>query len=129
MRTEFRCYSPAHRQSLKDLSENQKRSTERAERIGVPLAFVILVLAFGAVVPALLPLLLAIAGLLLTQGVLAILVLMFNFDTLLMAIVTMIGLEIGIDYSLFIVSRFREELLVRLGNAIRAPGGAMSVNE
>ena len=95
---------------VKDLGDAQKLDTERAERVGLPVAFAVLLLALGAVVAALLPLLFAIAALLLTSGVLALLVTLFHFDTLLLAIVTMIGLGIGIDYSLFIVTRFREEL-------------------
>jgi len=95
---------------LKDLSDVQKTETEHAEAIGLPAAFVILLLTLGAVVAAMLPLLLAIAGLVLTYGALAALALVFHFDGLLVAVVTIIGLGIGIDYSLFIVSRFHEEL-------------------
>jgi RND superfamily putative drug exporter len=94
---------------IKDLSDAQQADTQRAAGIGLPVAFVILLLALGALVAAILPLLFAISGLLLADGVLGILALIFHFDSLLLAIVTMIGLGIGIDYSLFIVSRFREE--------------------
>ncbi len=99
-------YSPI----AKDLGEVQAADIKRAESIGLPLAMIVLVLAMGALVAATLPLLLAFSGLLLADGVLAALALLFRFDSLLLAITTMIGLGIGIDYSLFIVSRFREEL-------------------
>ncbi|HEY7951546.1 MAG TPA: MMPL family transporter [Solirubrobacteraceae bacterium] len=99
-------YSPIAR----DLSDVQKTDTARAQAIALPVTFVILLLALGALVPAMLPLLVAFAGLLLTDGVLTLLSIPFHFDSLLVAVVTMIGLGIGIDYSLFIVSRFREEL-------------------
>ncbi|MFI5009397.1 MAG: MMPL family transporter [Solirubrobacterales bacterium] len=95
---------------LRDLSDVQKADIQHAERIGLPVAFVILLLALGGLVAASLPLLLAFAGLLLAFGVLAVLALLFAFDSFLLAMVTLIGLGIGIDYSLFIVSRFREEL-------------------
>jgi RND superfamily putative drug exporter len=99
-------YSPI----AKDLMTVESRDIERAEAIGVPVALVILLLAFGAAGAAALPLLLAGAGLLLTYGVLALLSRVFRFDIFLLTIVTMIGVGIGIDYALFIVSRFREEL-------------------
>jgi putative drug exporter of the RND superfamily len=94
----------------RDLSDVERTDTERAEAIGVPVALVILLFALGTAVAAMAPLLMAGAGLLFTYGVLAVLGTLFHFDNLLLAIVTMIGVGIGVDYGLFIVSRFREEL-------------------
>jgi putative drug exporter of the RND superfamily len=102
----------------RDLSDVERTDTERAEAIGVPVALAILLFALGTAVAAMAPLLMAGAGLLLTYGVLALLTSLFHFDNLLLAIVTMIGVGIGIDYGLFIVSRFREEL-VRSERALR----------
>jgi RND superfamily putative drug exporter len=99
-------YSPITR----DMVDVQSADVERAEAIGVPVAFVILVLALGALGAALVPLALAGAGLLLTYGVLALVVPLFPSDNFLVSIVTMIGVGIGIDYALIILSRFREEL-------------------
>jgi putative drug exporter of the RND superfamily len=99
-------YSPI----AKNTSEVQQADTKRAQEIGMPLALLILLLAMGALVAAILPLLFAIVGLLLADGVLTVLTLFFHFDSLLLAVTIMIGLGIGIDYALFIVSRFREEL-------------------
>ncbi|KQY29218.1 hypothetical protein ASD42_27230 [Nocardia sp. Root136] len=96
-----------------DLTAVETAATTEAESIGLPLALVILVLAFGAVLAAALPLLLAIAGLTLTFGVLYLLSYALTFDAFLITIVTMIGTGIGIDYAMFIVSRFREELARR----------------
>src|SRR6185437_11626755 len=83
---------------------------ERAEAIGLPVALVVLLLALGSLVSAFIPLLLAGAGLLLTCGVLAIATRFDHFDSFLLSIVAMVGIGIGIDYSLIILSRFREEL-------------------
>lgn len=94
----------------KDLASTETADSERGESIGVPLAFAVLVVALGAVGAALMPLLLAGAGVLLTSGVIALLARLIEFDVFLLTVVTMIGVGIGIDYSLFIVSRFREEL-------------------
>jgi RND superfamily putative drug exporter len=99
-------YSPI----TKDLTNVESADIERAESIGVPVALLVLLLAFGAAAAALTPLLLAGAGLLFTYGTLALLSHLFHFDIFLFTVVTMIGVGIGIDYALFIVSRFREEL-------------------
>jgi RND superfamily putative drug exporter len=99
-------YSPI----VKDLADVESRDAEHAEMIGIPVALLVLLLALGAVLAALLPLLVAGAGLLATFGVLVLLATIFNFDNLLLAVVTMLGLGVGIDYALFVVSRFREEL-------------------
>ncbi|MHB1538396.1 MAG: MMPL family transporter [Solirubrobacteraceae bacterium] len=94
----------------KELAVVEKADAGRAELIGVPIALVILLLALGAVVAAITPLLIAGAGLLLTFGTVTVLGQFLRFDTFILTIVTMIGTGIGIDYALFIVARFREEL-------------------
>jgi putative drug exporter of the RND superfamily len=108
-------YSPV----AKDITTVESEDVERAETIGVPIALVILLLALGAVVAAVVPLVLAGSSLLLAYGVLALLSRAFTFDSFLTTIVTMIGVGVGIDYALFIVSRYREELArrVRSGRA------------
>jgi RND superfamily putative drug exporter len=82
----------------------------RAETVSLPLALFLLLLVFGTVVAALLPLgvgILAVVG-----GVAATFALSHVTDVSQYAlnIVTLIGLGVAIDYSLFIVNRFREEL-------------------
>jgi RND superfamily putative drug exporter len=103
-------YAPIGR----SLSTVGHEDVERAESVGVPVALVVLLVALGAAAAALVPLALAGCGLLLTFGVLALLARMLSFDSFLTTITTMIGVGIGIDYALFIVSRFREELARRV---------------
>jgi putative drug exporter of the RND superfamily len=103
-------YSPV----AKDITTVENEDVERAETIGVPIALMILLLALGAAVAAVVPLALAGSGLLLTYGVLALIATALTFDSFLTTIVTMLGVGIGIDYALFIVSRFREELARRM---------------
>ncbi len=106
-------YSPV----TKDLVQVQTHDVERAEAIGVPVALLALLIALGSLCAALVPLLLAGAGLLFTYGVLAIVIKFSHFDNFLLSIVAMVGVGIGIDYTLIIVSRFREELARRAPHA------------
>lgn len=93
-----------------DLASLSTTDVERAELIGLPLAFLVLLVALDALVAAAISLLLAGTGLLLTYGLLAVLATAVPFDAFVMSIVTMIGIGLGIDYALFTISRFREEL-------------------
>ncbi|MBF6314123.1 MMPL family transporter [Nocardia farcinica] len=91
-------------------TELQNADLARAEAIGIPVALILLVLALGALAAAAVPIGVAIAGLLTTVGVLFGLTTVTVFDSLTVAMATMVGLGVGIDYAMFIVSRFREEL-------------------
>ena len=84
---------------------------EQGERIGLPVALLILLVLFGAVVAALIPVGLAIVSILVTLAIVSVIGTVFGelvFFVLLW--ITMIGLAVGIDYTLIVVSRFREEL-------------------
>jgi RND superfamily putative drug exporter len=84
----------------------------RAETISLPLALILLLLVFGTVVAALLPL--GVGGLAVIGGLAAVglLTRITDVSTYATNIVTLVGLGVAIDYSLFIVNRFREELRV-----------------
>ncbi|MCV7024305.1 MMPL family transporter [Mycolicibacterium novocastrense] len=99
-------YSPVQN----DVTDVQNSDVKRAEMIGVPVALGLLVLALGAVLAAVVPIGVALAGLLLAAGVMFALTTVTAFDSLVVSTATMIGVGVGIDYALFIVSRFREEL-------------------
>ena len=83
---------------------------EKGERIGVPVALIILLALFGAVVASLIPLGLGIVSIVIALGIAALIGQAFELVFFVTLMITMIGLAVGIDYSLFIVSRFREEL-------------------
>ena len=89
----------------KDFQEVGQEGIERGETFGVPIALVILVLVFGALVAAFVPLVLAFVAL----GVAAVVGQAFPLSFFVTNIIFMIGLAVGIDYSLFIVARYREE--------------------
>ena len=81
----------------------------RGEVIGVPIAMVVLLIVFGALVAAGVPFILALAGITLALAVVSLLAQTFTLSVFAANVVTMMGLAVGIDYALFILSRFREE--------------------
>ena len=83
---------------------------EKGERIGIPVALIILLALFGAVVAPLIPLGLGVVCIVIALGIAALIGQAFELVFFVTLMITMIGLAVGIDYSLFIVSRFREEL-------------------
>jgi RND superfamily putative drug exporter len=90
-------------------NQGSSKDAENGERIGIPVALIILLLVFGAAVAAGIPLLMAIASIVVAFGVAAIIGQVYELSFLLTNIVPMIGLAVGIDYTLLIVQRFREE--------------------
>ncbi|UTR82014.1 MMPL family transporter [Streptomyces cavourensis] len=82
----------------------------RAELIALPVTLVLLVMVFGSAVAALLPLLVGIAAILGTNAVLRGLTEFTDVSVFAMNLTTALGLGLAIDYALFIVRRFREEL-------------------
>lgn len=78
-------------------------------RYGLPAALLVLVLVFGAVVAGLVPLLMAIVSIVVGLGLVAALAQAFQLSTFIVNMLTGMGLALGVDYSLFVVSRYREE--------------------
>src|SRR5918996_2102364 len=78
-------------------------------QFGLPAALIILLLVFGAVVAGLVPLLMAIVSIVVALGLTAILAQQFELSIFVVNMLTGMGLALGIDYSLFVVSRYREE--------------------
>jgi uncharacterized membrane protein YdfJ with MMPL/SSD domain len=78
---------------------------------GAPLALVVLLLVFGAVVAGLVPLMLAIASIVIALGLVALLAQAYDLSVFTQNMLIGMGLALGIDYSLFTLSRYREERL------------------
>ena len=93
-----------------ETNEFARHDLEQGERVGVPVALLILLALFGAVVAALIPIGLAIVAIVIALGFVAIIGQVFDLVFFVTLMITMIGLAVGIDYSLFIISRFREEM-------------------
>ena len=109
-----------------------KPSTEISELIGIIAAMVILTLTFGTVVAMLLPIVAAILGLASTLSIIQIFSHATTVSTVAPTLATMIGLGVGIDYALFIVTRhFRGmkdglDLRESIARAAATSGGAVS---
>jgi uncharacterized membrane protein YdfJ with MMPL/SSD domain len=78
-------------------------------QFGLPAALIILLLVFGAVVAGLVPLMMAIVSIIVALGLATLLAQQFDLSVFLVNMLTGMGLALGIDYSLFVVSRYREE--------------------
>ncbi len=94
----------------RDLSVASSNDLQRGERLAFPLAAIALLIVFGTVVAAFTPLAVGGAGTIL--GLCAVFLISRNVDVSVFAlnITTLLGVALGIDYSLFYTSRFREEL-------------------
>src|SRR5205809_971017 len=84
--------------------------TRDAERRALPLTLAVLVLAFGALVAATLPIIVGVLAITIALGIVAVAAQFQTMSVFVLNITTMVGLGVGIDYSLLIVTRFREEL-------------------
>ena len=86
-----------------------KTSATTGELIAVPVLLLVLLFVFRSVLAAIMPLVVGGAVVLATRGILALFIGVFQFDLLAVAVTGMMGLALGVDYSLLVVSRFREE--------------------
>jgi RND superfamily putative drug exporter len=84
---------------------------QKGESIGAMVALIVLLVVLGAVVAGLIPLVLAAFSIAIAMGATALAGLVVDFSFFVQNMITMIGLAVGIDYSLFIVARYREERL------------------
>lgn len=92
------------------LDQGMSDDIRRAELIGLPFVALLLLIVFGSVVAAAMPLLVGILSILGALGVLSILAGFLQVNVFSQAVVTLLGLGLAIDYGLFMVSRFREEM-------------------
>jgi uncharacterized membrane protein YdfJ with MMPL/SSD domain len=92
------------------LHQETAKGLARAEMISTPVLLVLLVVIFGSLVSALLPLAIGGVGILGAVTALRLLTTVTDVSTFAINIVTMLGLGLAIDYALFVVTRFREEL-------------------
>jgi RND superfamily putative drug exporter len=93
-----------------DMNVASQKDLIRAELIGVPIALIVLLFAFGGVVAASIPLIIGFITVLCSMGVLYFTGQVVDLSIFVLNVVPMIGLALGIDFALLLVNRFREEL-------------------
>ncbi|MFE0524634.1 MMPL family transporter [Streptomyces sp. NPDC058954] len=98
-----------------------------SELIGFGVAIVVLLIGFGSVIAAGLPLLTALVGAVGGLACLGLLAAAFEFATVSPTLATMIGLGVGIDYALFLITRHRQNLM-NGADPVRAAGHATATS-
>ncbi len=93
-----------------EVSDKIESDLAKAESIAIPITLILLIIVFGSLVAASLPVAIGVIAVLGTFLVLRLIALTTDVSVFALSMVTAMGLGLAIDYSLFIVSRFREEL-------------------
>jgi uncharacterized membrane protein YdfJ with MMPL/SSD domain len=111
-----------------DFSRASDEDLGRGETFGLALALVVLIAVFGGVVAAVVPIGMAIASIVVALAVVAGIGQVAVLNFVVVNVLVMMGLAVGIDYSLFVVSRFREERRAGRGleDAVAAAGATAS---
>ncbi|MDR7649561.1 fatty acid efflux MMPL transporter FarE [Staphylococcus argenteus] len=129
---------------LKDLRDNHNVQTEltgtgmtstdvggNSELVGIIVAFVVLLITFGSVIAAGLPIISALIGLASGVGIISLLTYAFDIPNVTLTLAVMIGLAVGIDYALFILFRYRQVMKTEtdhikgIGLAVGTAGSAV----
>jgi RND superfamily putative drug exporter len=94
---------------MKMFTKLAEKDLERGEIFGVPAALIVLLIVFSAVLAACMPLLMSIISIVLALALTALIGQVYPMTAFALNILTMMGLAVGIDYTLFVISRYREE--------------------
>lgn len=95
---------------VKDLNTASQVDLAKAEMIGLPIALIVLILAFGGLVAASLPLIIGIISILTTMGIVYFFSYRADLTIFILNIIPMIGLALSIDFALLFINRYKEEL-------------------
>ncbi len=95
----------------KDINSASQKDLMKAEAIGLPIAIIVLLFAFGSIMASMVPLIVGVATVVSTFGVLALVGGQMDLAIFVLNIVPMLGLALSIDFSLLFISRYREERL------------------
>ncbi len=108
-------------------SEATKRDVAQAEKWNLPIVLIVLLAVFGSLAAATIPLVFAVFTVVVTMGVVYLLSMVTSMSVFVASTVSMFGIALAVDYSLFILMRFREEL--RAGRDLRqATDAAMATS-
>jgi putative drug exporter of the RND superfamily len=95
---------------VQDLNTASQEDLAKAEMIGLPIALIVLILAFGGLVAASLPLVIGVVSILCTMGTVYFFSYGADLTIFILNIVPMIGLALSIDFALLFINRYKEEL-------------------
>jgi RND superfamily putative drug exporter len=94
----------------KTIQDDSIHAAEQGELIAMPILLIVLLLVFRSPVAAAIPLAFGAIAVLTSRGLLSLLTNFFGIEALALVVCSMMGLALGVDYALLLVSRFREEL-------------------
>ncbi len=92
-----------------EITHQFEKDLKAGESIGIPAALVVLLIVFGAAVAAGVPIILGLLGIVIAVGLTGFISKVMGVDSVVVNMISMIGLAVGIDYTLFIIERVREE--------------------
>src|SRR3954452_8906537 len=92
------------------MQELQQKDLEKAESSGFPAILIVLLAVFGSVLAALLPVGLGVAAVIITGAAIYFISLAITMSVFVTNVASMLGIGVAVDYSLFVLSRYREEL-------------------
>lgn len=95
---------------VKDLNHASQEDLAKAEMIGLPIALFVLILAFGGIVAAAIPIIIGIVSILTTMGIVYFYSYGNHLSIFILNIIPMIGLALSIDFALLFINRFKEEI-------------------
>nr|WP_221333161.1 MMPL family transporter [Nocardia transvalensis] len=113
------------------IAMEQQQPSGKSEMIGMGFALIVMIVAFGAIVAAFVPIITAIVGLGVTMSVIMLGTSFLSVPSFTTFLASMIGIALSIDYALFIVSRYKHELAVQdspeaaAGTALGTAGAAV----
>jgi putative drug exporter of the RND superfamily len=112
---DFEIFHTGNAGMMEDMMTMSENDMKTGETVGIGVALIVLALVFGAIVAAFLPILMAIGAIVVALGLTALVGQAMDLTFMVTNMITMMGLAVGIDYSLFILTRFREERAKGLG--------------
>ncbi len=92
------------------IQQLSKEDLEQAEIVGLPIVLIVLLVVFGSLAAAALPLALGVAAVVVTGAIVFFLSQVYGMSIFVTNIASMLGIGVAVDYSLFILARYREEL-------------------
>lgn len=104
----------------KDINTASQKDLASAEAIGLPIAIVVLLLAFGSVMASFIPLIIGIMTVVISLGILGVLGGSLDLSIFILNIIPMLGLALSIDFALLFINRYKEERLHHsIGDAVQ----------